>query len=152
MKKISSRLGLVAFILCIPACLSSKKSLLETENPLISHFEWGKVIVDFGGSQYAFKDCKLSPKGPQEWDWKEFETKHVPGIQIEDLQSIIKDSDIIILSRGVDLMLQTPVETIDYLKQLGKEVYVLQSEEAVKRYNELAKQQKKVGILLHSTC
>jgi hypothetical protein len=123
-----------------------------TSANVITHFEWGKVVVNSAGVEYTFKDCKLSPKGPQAWNWKEFGTQHVPGIQIQDLQSIIEDSDIIILSRGVDLMLQVKPETINYLKQLGKETHILQSEEAVKLYNKLTQQNKRVGILLHSTC
>ena len=118
----------------------------------ITHFSWGKTVVAFAGKEYTFKDCKLSPKGPQAWDWNEFETRHVPGIQIQDLQTIMDDSDIIILSRGVDLMLETKPETVEYLKKSGKEFHIIQSDAAVKLYNELVQQNKKVGMLLHSTC
>src|SRR5258708_5454780 len=114
MKRMFLLLGLCVVFILIPACALFKKD--ETTNPIITHFEWGKVVVNFAGTHYTFKDCKLSPNAVQEWDWKEFNTKHVPGIQIEDLQSIIKDSEIIILSRGVDCILQTPPETIEYLK------------------------------------
>lgn len=140
-------------IALIPTTIFCKSQALQNiVTPIITHFKWGKIVVTFQGKEHTFKDCKLSPKIAQEWNWKEFNTKHVPGIQIADLKSIIDDSDIIILSRGVDLILQTEPATIDYLNKTGKEVHILQSEQAVKLYNELAQQNKNVGILLHSTC
>lgn len=149
-KAFGTRLLAILVLIISTGTFSSAEE--TTSNPIITHFEWGKVVVNFAHLQSTFKDCKLSPKGAQAWNWKEFNTQHVPGIQIKDLQSIINESDIVILSRGVDLVLQVKPETLDYLKQVGKEVYVLQSEEAVKLYNQLASQNKKVGMLLHSTC
>src|SRR5579872_2668287 len=91
--------------------LALMTTALMAQANTITHFSWGKVVVSFEGKEHTFKDCKLSPNGPQAWDWNEFRTRHHPGIQIEDLQSIINDCDIIILSRGVDLVLETKPET-----------------------------------------
>jgi hypothetical protein len=121
-------------------------------NPLITHFEWGQVKVNHNGIVEQFKDCKISPNGPQHWNWKQCGTQHDPGITIKALDSIIDDCDTIILSRGVDLVLQIPQGTIDHIKKQGKKVETLQSEEAYKRYNQLVNEREKVGILLHSTC
>lgn len=118
----------------------------------ITHFSWGRIIVNCAGKEHEFKDCKISPKGVQNWDWNEFKTRHVPGIQVQDIESIVNDCDIIILSRGVDLVLQTTPEAVAYLTSIKKEFYMLQSAAAAQKYNELTNQGKKVGILLHSTC
>lgn len=120
--------------------------------PKVTHFKWGEIeVTEVDGTVKKYKDAKLSPAGSKNWDWKATGTQHVPGIQIADLNDII-DADIFILSRGVDLILQTMPETENYLKNLGKQYYILQSEEAVKKYNELVDAGKKVAALIHSTC
>jgi hypothetical protein len=44
----------------------------------------------------------------------------VPGVQVTDVQELIDNgSEVVILSRGMHLVLQTPPETIDYLSQRG---------------------------------
>jgi hypothetical protein len=58
---------------------------------------------------------------------------------------------VVVLSRGVHRRLQVQPETLAYLEARGVEVEVLQSEDAVARYNQLAASQK-VGALIHSTC
>ena len=79
---------------------------------------------------------------------------HKPGVQIADVQKFINLSevDVVILTRGMDCVLQVPQRTVDWLEKQGKRVYVGQSEEMVKKYNELIAQGKKVGGLFHSTC
>ena len=52
----------------------------------------------------------------------------------------------------MDLALETPPETFEWLKGRGKRVLQLQSEEAKDEYNELAGKGERVAILLHSTC
>lgn len=47
------------------------------------------------------KDLKLWPGGGREWDWRETNTEHVPGIQPADVQELLdKGSKIVVLSRG----------------------------------------------------
>jgi hypothetical protein len=52
----------------------------------------------------------------------------------------------------MQLVLQTPPETIAWLDQLGLKYHVLETREAAKLYNELAGQGVAVGGLFHSTC
>ena len=120
--------------------------------PYVNNIVWGEVTVtEVDGAIKKYKDAKLSPTGSQEWNWKSTGTQHVPGIQVADLKDII-DADVIILSRGMDLILQTKPETEAYLKSLNKEYYILETREAVKKYNELIDAGKKVAALIHSTC
>ena len=120
--------------------------------PRVTHISWSKIeISEENGTTKSYVDCKLSPQGSTKWDWTVAGTHHRPGIQIADLKDII-DADVIILSRGMDLILQTKPETEAYLKSLNKEYYILETREAVKKYNELVNAGKKVSALIHSTC
>ena len=99
------------------------------------------------------KDVKLWPGGGRAWDWRETNTSHVPGIQVADTAEVIDHgAEIIVLSRGMELVLQTAPETIAWLAQHGVKYHLLETREAVKLYNELAGQGIAVGGLFHSTC
>lgn len=50
------------------------------------------------------------------------------------------------------LFSQVPSATLDFVKQNGVDVRVLQTEKAVAEYNKLAGQGAKVGGVFHSTC
>lgn len=138
-------------ILPITGCweTSSKEGMSA---PIIKHLEWGKMIISQDGRDYQYNDCKLWPEKSKEWNWKETGTHHVPGIQIADLQEFIDKVDVVILSQGMDLILQVPQQTIDYVKNKGKECHVGQTKDMADLYNKLVKEGKKVGGLFHSTC
>ncbi len=125
----------------------------STPAPKIENIYWGTVLVrDGNGSLQAYKDCKVTPTESKEWNWGQTGTQHNPGIQIEDLQEFVNSVDVVILSRGMNEVLQTKPETIKYLEKNGKEYHQLQSEKAAQKYNELVAQGRKVGGLFHSTC
>ena len=112
-------------------------------------FEWGQ-IVDSSGR--VFKDARLYPGGIEAWDWGKTGTRHDPGIQIADLHDLIATKpDVVILSRGVDLVLQVPQATIDFARSHAANVLVLQSEQAVAEYNRRIATERVVA-LVHSTC
>jgi len=48
--------------------------------------------------------------------------------------------------------LQVPSSTLDFVKQKGVEIKVLQTEKAVVEFNNLVGQGAKVGGVFHSTC
>lgn len=119
------------------------------KSPRIKDISWGKIQVE---GDRSFKDAKLFPGGVREWDWNETGTHHEPGIQPTDVQELVENgARVIILSKGFYERLQTCAETIDTLKQQGIDFYILQTEEAVKRYNQLCEKEA-VGGLFHSTC
>jgi hypothetical protein len=118
-------------------------------SPPVTGFSWGHVEV----GPLAYRDAKLFPGGSREWDWRETGTQHVPGVQLADaIELIERGADVIVLSRGVDLVLQVPESTVDALTGRGLEVHVRQSEEAVELYNRLAEAGVRVAALIHSTC
>ena len=117
--------------------------------PAIAQLSWGRLEIE---GQAPFKDAKVFPGGARAWDWRETGTHHVPGIQPADVQELLDHgATTVILSKGVWGRLQVCPETLDLLKAWSAAVEVLQTEDAVKRYNEL-RLSTPVGGLFHSTC
>lgn len=93
------------------------------------------------------------PGGAHEWDWRLSTTRHKPGIHPSAVEELIeRGCSIIVLSRGMDLVLETMPETFERLKLAGVRCEWLQSKQAVERYNALFSAGEHVGMLLHSTC
>jgi hypothetical protein len=124
-------------------------SKAEFESPRIAGLSWGQVEVE---GYPPFRDAKVFPGGARPWDWSETGTRHEPGIQPADVQDLIEHgAKTIVLSKGVWERLQVCPETLKILADKGIEVEVLQTEAAVKRFNEL-REMVPVGGLFHSTC
>lgn len=122
----------------------------EAQSPHISHLSWGRMKVDGVG---VGKDFKLWPGGGREWDWRETNTHHVPGIQPADVKELLDNgSQTIVLSRGMLLMLRTCPETLDLLKEKHITVHVAETKAAAEIYNDLVAREEAVGGLFHSTC
>ncbi len=122
----------------------------ETRSPIISHLSWGRMKVDDVG---VGKDFKLWPGGGREWDWRETDTHHVPGIQPADVEELLDNgSRVIVLSRGMLLMLRTRQETLDLLEDKHIAVHIAETKAAGEIYNGLAQRGAAVGGLFHSTC
>ena len=81
-------------------------------SPRITHISWGRMEVEGLGRG---KDFKLYPGGGREWDWSETGTRHVPGIQPGDVLELLDSgSQVIVLTRGMDLVLRTWRCTLTY--------------------------------------
>lgn len=120
------------------------------QSPKITHISWGNMEVDGLGKG---RDFKLYPGGGREWDWAEADTHHVPGIQPADVQELLeKGCEVVVLSRGMQLVLQTCPETLQTLQDKNIRVYVEETRAAVEIYNQLAEKHELVGGLFHSTC
>lgn len=119
-------------------------------SPRIVSASWGRMLIEGVG---VGKDVKLWPGGGREWDWSETGTHHVPGIQAADVQELLdRGSEIVVLSRGMQLQLLTCGETLALLESRGIDVRVAETSEAVRIYNDLAAAGVAVGGLFHSTC
>lgn len=57
-----------------------------------------------------------------------------------------------ILSRDMDLVLQTHPETEQLLQVRGIEYHILETKQAVQLFNKLMQEGKNVGGIFHSTC
>ncbi len=122
----------------------------EIRSPHIDHISWGHMKVAGLG---VGKDFKLWPGGGREWDWRETDTHHVPGIQPSDVRELLDNgSQTVVLSRGMLLMLRTCQETIDQLEEMNISLHIAETKAAAEIYNDLASGGKAVGGLFHSTC
>lgn len=118
-------------------------------SPRITHISWGWMEVETLGRG---KDFKLYPGGGRAWDWNETGTRHVPGIQPADVLELLdRGSQVIVLTRGMQLVLRTCPETLALLRERGIPVHVAETRAAVALYNRLAAGTP-VGGLFHSTC
>jgi hypothetical protein len=107
------------------------KEMTPSQSPRITHVSWGRIDVEGFGTG---SDYKLYPHGGREWDWTETNTHHVPGIQPADVRELLeKGSQIVVLSRGMQLVLQTSPETLEMLCDEGIRVYVEETKAAVAR-------------------
>ncbi|GAA3952478.1 hypothetical protein GCM10023085_38740 [Actinomadura viridis] len=123
---------------------------MESRSPVVTHLSWGRMEVE---GLAPGKDFKLWPGGGRPWDWSETGTRHAPGIQPEDVQELLdQGSVIVVLSRGMDLRLQTSEEALQALEAAGVRVHVEETTAAVAVYNRLAEAGEPVGGLFHSTC
>ena len=101
----------------------------------------------------AGKDFKLYPGGGRIWDWNETGTRHVPGIQPADVHELLEHgAEVIVLSQGMLLRLQTCQQTLTLLQHEGIEIITAETTQAAERYNQLVKAQRAVAGLFHSTC
>jgi hypothetical protein len=119
-------------------------------SPRILDMSWGRMEVEGLG---VGKDFKLFPGGGRLWDWSLSGTAHDPGIltrEVDDL--LLYGATVVVLSRGMELRLQVPRTTIDYLEARSVAVHVAETREAVRIYNELTETTPTVGGLFHSTC
>lgn len=123
----------------------------DNASPRITHLSWGRIEVE--GRTAPFKDAKLYPGGARAWDWNETGTRHQPGIQPADVEELLDHgAETVILSKGINERLQVKPETLTMLEARGASIDVLQTEQAVERYNALQAEGAPVGGLFHSTC
>ena len=100
--------------------------IMENRNslPRIMHVSWGKLEVE--GQAEPYKDAKVFPGGSCEWNWRETQTSHKPGIQIADVRELLEHgAKVVVLSRGMAECLHVPRETLEFLEQQQISVHVL---------------------------
>lgn len=120
--------------------------------PIITSFRWGQIICQHHNQAVICKDAIITPDFVTEWDWSQDGTRHNPGITPHAAAMLLSSCNHVILTRGVQLVLQVKSDTLNLLKSHGKSFEVLQTEQAIARYNELARKGVRVGGLFHSTC
>ena len=122
---------------------------VKPNSPRISHLSWGRIEIE---GYPPSKDVKIFPGGAREWDWRETGTRHVPGIQPADVHELIEHgARAVVLSKGFWERLEVCSETVEVLAKNEIEVEILQTEDAVQRFNEL-RENIAAGGLFHSTC
>lgn len=119
-------------------------------SPQVEHDGWGFVeVVGLG----RLRDAKLWPGGGRGWDWNETGTHHRPGIQPADVAELLDhEPEVVLLSRGRQLRLETAPETLSLLESRRLEVIRTETGHAIEEYNRLAGEGRRVAALLHTTC
>ena len=132
-------------IIAIPAMQKPQSDSIRS--PRIKHLSWGRMEVERVGGG---KDFKLWPGGGRAWDWRETGTRHVPGIQPEDIMELLEHgSKTVVLSRGMLLKSQTGHEALELLAERQVKVHVAETEAALDIDNGSAQRGEAVGGLLH---
>src|SRR5581483_9861335 len=112
-------------------------------SPLVREDGWGFVEVDGLG---RLRDAKLWPGGGRGWDWNETGTHHRPGIQPADVAELLEHRpDVVVLSRGRELRLETAPDTVAALEARGVETVRAETGAAIEAYNRLAGQGRRVA-------
>lgn len=125
------------------------QDMSDARSPTIERLEWGTVHTEIGD----FRDAKLWPGGGRDWDWNETGTHHSPGVQSTDVTELLDhDSRVVIIGRGQAEQLRVTSDALDEIAERGAEAEVLESRQAVSRYNDLVGEGVAVGALIHSTC
>ncbi len=81
--------------------------------------------------------------------WGYFDTHTISERELEEL--LRGDPEVIIIGSGQSGVLEVPTEVEEKIKNKGIELIVLETPEAIEKYNELSKK-KKVNALIHTTC
>ncbi len=119
-------------------------------SPKILAVSWGRMEIEELGQG---KDFKLWPGGGRHWDWSEFGTGHVRGVQIGDVEElVVKGARVVVLTRGVLSRLRIPDKTREFLEKSGVKVEVVPTKKGVALYNAYVEKGVAVGGLFHSTC
>jgi hypothetical protein len=119
-------------------------------SPRILDDGWGHITVEGAG---RCRDAKVWPGGGRAWDWNETCTRHRPGIQAADVQELLDHKpDVVVLSRGRQLRLNTCPETLALLAEHGVRVEQCETGLAIELYNRLVESGAAAAALLHSTC
>ncbi len=119
--------------------------------PRVAALEWGVLEVE--GRAAPYKDAKLWPGGSREWDWNETGTRHVPGVQLADVEEVLAHgARTVVIGRGMHGRLDVSAETRAGLAARGIDLRAAATPEAVETYNRLRDAAADVGALIHTTC
>lgn len=93
--------------------------------PRISTLKWGRIECE--GVPTVFKDIVLRPGAPPSpWDWRKTGMSHVPGVRVVDLEAELFSGSqegglqAVVLSRGMQMVLEVTPEAVESLKRRGK--------------------------------
>ena len=133
-----------------PAADPPQVSPVSMLSPAITAASWGKIEVAGIGPG---KDWKLWPGGGRSWDWTEYNTGHLRGVQPKEVLELIdKGCRSVILTTGRLRRLKIADETVQLLESKGIQVTTASTSKGIDLYNRLVIEGVAVGGLFHSTC
>ena len=118
-------------------------------SPPITSDSWGRIEI----TDQVFKDAKLWPGGARDWDWNETGTDHGAGVQPADVHELLDHgADHVIIGRGREGRLTVHHDTTALLDDRAVTYEVLDTADAIARYEALRAQGTAVAALIHTTC
>ena len=157
--------------ICARIFLKEINSKADWQQPVIISDDWGQIAIEVNGISLAMRDAVITPNSAVNWDWNwesQNQMRHHPGIRRIDIDRFILSSqpvpDAVILSQGRGPgggkenpgpgILEVNPDLRSYLLSRGvKEVHILKTAPAIKRYRELCSQGgKRVAAMIHTTC
>lgn len=112
--------------------------------------EWGTVTVD--GKEYDY-DVVVTPKGQLKPRTSERDKFGSHSLSKDELEKLHKDgAEIVVIGTGTSDLASLSTEAEDFAKQKKLRLMALSSHEAIKAYNKLADEGKRVGAIIHITC
>ncbi len=112
----------------------------------IDSYKFGEIVID--GQTYK-KDC-LIIGGTVKPNWWRQEGH---SLSVEDLREVIGVKPaILVVGCGASGMMDVPENTRQELKEFGIALEVYDTQQAIRRFNELAKRGENVAAALHLTC
>ncbi len=112
----------------------------------IDSYQFGKIVID--GEEYK-SDCLLIGGNVQPNWWRK--SGHL--LAVEDLETVIKAGpDILIIGCGASGLMKVGKQTLEFLRERNIRAEVFDTHKAVRRFNELRSEGKKVAAALHLTC
>ncbi len=110
----------------------------------IEHYEFGKIVIN--GKVYTGDLMIIGEKIVENW-WRE--EGHL--LQIHDIFEVFEyKPEILVIGTGANGFMKVSEDLIKKLNDEGIDYYILNTKEAVKKFNEL--KNKKIAALFHLTC
>jgi len=119
--------------------------------PYINSTEFGNVVID----DKKYNQVLITGDSIMERDYNKlkelFNTSHKIGDwEVEEL--LKENPEIIVIGTGQNGAMEVDKEFIDSMKQKNIEVIAVETPKAIEIYNEKVKSNKRVNILIHTTC
>lgn len=114
----------------------------------IEQYGFGHIIVD--GQSYTRDLILLPHRVISDW-WRE----QGHSLSVSDLKAVSQASEqvgTLIIGTGAYGLMTVPLETRDYLDELGIRLVIRQTESAVQEYNRRCEESPSVAAALHLTC
>ena len=112
---------------------------------MINNYSFGEIIID---NKTYNHDLILFEGKMTDW-WR----KEGHNVAIEDLKDLPDDFEVLVIGNGASGVCKVPAETIDYIENdLDVEFVIEMTGDAVKTYNKLMGEGKKVVGAFHLTC
>jgi len=113
---------------------------------MVEEYRFGKIVID--GVAYDH-DVIIHPGGVRPNWWR----KEGHRLHPEDIREVLEEAkpEVLIVGKGKYGLMKIPEETQKYVESLGIELQALNTDEAVRAYNELASKRRTVGAF-HLTC